>query len=315
MLVPLDHGLAQVRGHGAGAAADVQGLAAAGVRLAQGGGAQAGREPARPGQKADAQLKEGVAEALPGGGGQLAGPLRQGGQPAAVRLAGAPGPGAGLPSRSAAGSPFGVVTPGWPPSWSWSWRVACRNRPVSWSRIGPVDLPGDDRGEHRVTRGRLRRPRRTGTPTRDRRWRRRGPGSSPLPGPGPRPRWPRPLPGPAPPGQAAQRGQVDMDLDLGRLGVLAGVHGRRDQPLTRLLQRVMTPLRRGPGIFRAAPVRQRVQDHLQAGRAFGRQIALQPPRAAERGLQPHRPVREPVVVGSGVVRARSIISRASTFRS
>ena len=90
-----------------------------------------------------------------------------------------------------------------------------------------------------------------------------------------------------------------MDLDLGEGGllpVLAGLQAGAGQPLARLLQRVVAALRRGPGIFRAAPLGQRVQDHGQAGRAFGRQVPLQPPRPTQRGLQPHRPVTEPAVI-------------------
>ena len=93
-----------------------------------------------------------------------------------------------------------------------------------------------------------------------------------------------------------------MDLHLGEGGLLsvrAGIQAGGGQPLTRLLQRVVPPLRRGPGIFRAAPLGQRVQDHRQAGRALRRQIPLQPPRPADRGFQPHRPVTEPAIIAVG----------------
>ncbi len=92
---------------------------------------------------------------------------------------------------------------------------------------------------------------------------------------------------------------MDLDLGQGGLGVRAGVQAGADQLCARLLQRVVPPLRRGPGIFRAAPLGQRVQDHGQAGRALRRQIPLQPPGPADRGLQPHRPVTEPAIIGIG----------------
>ena len=193
---------------------------------------------------------------------------------------------------------------------SGSWPVACRNRSVSWSRIGPVDLPGHDRGEHRVTGGRLsRRPgqvdRSGGAAAAARAGLQPGPGRAGCPRPSL-------LPGPAPPGRPRSAAR-SIWIWTWRAGhpLLAGVHVRRDQPLTRLLQRVVPALRRGPGIFRAGPLGQRVQDHRQAGRALGRQVPLQPPGATQRGFQPQRPVREPAIIGIGGGPDPFTISRAS----
>ena len=68
--VPLDDGFAQVRGDGAGGAAEVQRLGQAGEPGGQQVAAQVGREPGGPGQQVDAPGQQGVLQPFAGGGGQ-----------------------------------------------------------------------------------------------------------------------------------------------------------------------------------------------------------------------------------------------------
>ncbi len=73
-------------------------------------------------------------------------------------------------------------------------------------------------------------------------------------------------------------------------------HPGGDQPGARLFQRIVVPLRCSPVILRAGRRAQRVQHRLHRRRAPGGQVALQPSRAAEGRPQPHRPVRETVLI-------------------
>src|SRR4029077_20215320 len=60
----------------------------------------------------------------------------------------------------------------------------------------------------------------------------------------------------------------------------------------RLGQRVVVPLPPGPVVFLPSRGGQRVQDRGQGGGAFGGQVAVQDPGAADGGGQLHLPVRE-----------------------
>ena len=64
----------------------------------------------------------------------------------------------------------------------------------------------------------------------------------------------------------------------------------------RLLQRVMTALRLAPGILRAGRRRQRIQHRAHDRRALRGQIPRQHPGTPERGLHPHAPVRERLIL-------------------
>ena len=75
----------------------------------------------------------------------------------------------------------------------------------------------------------------------------------------------------------------------------SGRHPDGDQPPARLLQRVVLALALGPQILRARPLAQRVQHRLQRRGALRGQVPVQLPGAAEGGVQPHPPVREPVI--------------------
>ena len=276
--VPLDDGFAQVRrgrcgccGRGPGAGC---GVLKAG---ASSGAAQVGGEPAGPGQKVDAPAQGGCPAAVAGwprghgcpgrsGSAGTAG-RRSVAAAGAVAWVGPSGRASGWSSRSAAaravggcgrvavrgrGGPAGPLArgpagrPPGPGPGRGGWRAG--SRPVSWSRIAQSICP-DTIGVSTASQVAASAAAPDRTPTRDRRRRRRGPGSSRAAAGAVGSGGQRSSPGRR---QAAQGGQVDVDLNLGRLGVPPGSMLRRDQPLARLLQRVVPPLRRGAGIFRAA---------------------------------------------------------------
>jgi len=86
--------------------------------------------------------------------------------------------------------------------------------------------------------------------------------------------------------------QRDVHPRLHRLpGPLRQQPGRQE-PLHGLLQPVVEPLRLAAGILRPGRSRQRIQHRPHHRGALRRQIPVQHPGAAERGLQPHRPVLE-----------------------
>ena len=71
------------------------------------------------------------------------------------------------------------------------------------------------------------------------------------------------------------------------------------KPLAGLLQRVVAALPHGAGIFRSGLAGQGVQHHGQRGGAARREIPRDPPGAADRRIDPQRPVIEPAVVAAG----------------
>ena len=91
--------------------------------------------------------------------------------------------------------------------------------------------------------------------------------------------------------------QVDVHDQVRGLAVPAGDQLPADQPPAGFLDRVMAALGGGAGIFRPGLLPERVQHHAEGGGAAGGQVPLQPPGAAERGAQPHRPLLEPVLAG------------------
>ena len=109
----------------------------------------------------------------------------------------------------------------------------------------------------------------------------------------------QPASSPEAPGQAAQLGQVDVHGQLGRLAVVAGQHPGIDQPLAGLGERIVLALDQGAGIFRAAAGPQRGQHRGHRGGGRAGQVPGKPPGPADRGVQPHRPVIEPVPVPVG----------------
>ena len=84
-------------------------------------------------------------------------------------------------------------------------------------------------------------------------------------------------------------------IRCGGLAVPARDQLPRYQPPAGFLDRVVAALGRGAGIFRPGLLPQRVQHHREGGGAGGGQVPLQPPGAAERGLQPQRAFLEPVL--------------------
>ena len=98
--------------------------------------------------------------------------------------------------------------------------------------------------------------------------------------------------------QPHQVGQGDVHHGLNRLpGPLRQQPGG-DQPPHRLLQRVMAALRLAPGILRPGRGRQRIQHRAHDRGALRGQVPGQHPGAPERGLQPHGPVLERLILAS-----------------
>ncbi len=93
--------------------------------------------------------------------------------------------------------------------------------------------------------------------------------------------------------QLEQVRQGDVGPDLDRLPGPLRQQARRDQPPHRVLQRVMVALAVGAVVVGAAGGGQRVQHRGQDRGALRAQIPGHHPGAAERGLQPDRPVLEP----------------------
>ena len=146
----------------------------------------------------------------------------------------------------------------------------------------PVDVPGHHRGQRRVTgggcgvgAGHIHRSGQAGGG---------GAGGAPA----------RLQPGAA--GLAAQLGQVHVHGQLRWLAVGAGQHPGLDQPPAGFGQRIMLALGQGAGIFGPAPGPQRRQHRGDRGGRRAGQVPRKPPGPADRGLQPHRPVTEGVLV-------------------
>ena len=101
-------------------------------------------------------------------------------------------------------------------------------------------------------------------------------------------------------GHPAQPVQVHVQDDLGGLAGAVGQAVRRDEQAAGFFEGVVLTLPPRPQVLRARALAERVQHRRQRRSAGGGQVAAQGARAAERGLQAHRPVIKPVVGAVGV---------------